>query len=149
VPNNRGVLRAIGRRGRGAGDIARLTAVSAWRGVEGFYHSDNLTYAASIAYYSLLSLFPFFLLALALLGQATENTDNRAAVLSFILEYFPTKFDFITTQLDAFSTGSIQFGVVGTIGIIWRAVSVFGASSTADHYDMGVVTMCGLRTLCH
>jgi uncharacterized BrkB/YihY/UPF0761 family membrane protein len=36
-------------------DIARLTAQSAWRGFVGFYNSDNLTYAASIAYYALLS----------------------------------------------------------------------------------------------
>jgi uncharacterized BrkB/YihY/UPF0761 family membrane protein len=39
-------------------DIGRLTALSFWRGFLGFYNSDNLTYAASIAYYSLLSLFP-------------------------------------------------------------------------------------------
>ena len=129
------MLRAIGRR---AGDIARLTALSAWRGLEGFYNRDNLTYAASIAYYALLSLFPFFLFALALLGEATANVDNRAAVLSFILEYFPTKFDFITTQLDAFSGGSVQLGVVGTIGIIWGAVGVFGAISTAVTYAWGV-----------
>ena len=129
------MLRAIG---RSAGDIARLTALSAWRGLEGFYHSDNLTYAASIAYYSLLSLFPFFLFALALLGRATANVDNRAAVVSFILDYFPTKFDFITEQLDAFRTASVQFGVVGTIGIIWGAVGVFGAISTAINYAWGV-----------
>ena len=36
-------------------DIGRLTALSFWRGFLGFYNSDNLTYAASIAYYSLLS----------------------------------------------------------------------------------------------
>ena len=45
-----------------------MTAQSFWRGFLGFYNSDNLTYAASIAYYSLLSIFPFFLLALAVLG---------------------------------------------------------------------------------
>ena len=129
------MLRAIGRR---AGDIARLTALSAWRGLEGFYTSDNLTYAASIAYYSLLSLFPFFLFALALLGEATANADNRAAVVSFLLEYFPTKFDFITTQLDAFRGGSVQFGVVGTLGVFWGAVGVFGAISTAVNYAWGV-----------
>jgi len=47
---------------RQARDIVRLTGLSFWRGLEGFYNSDDLTYAASIAYYALLSLFPFFLL---------------------------------------------------------------------------------------
>ena len=37
----------------------RLTALAIWRGVLGFYNSDDLTFAASIAYYALLSLFPF------------------------------------------------------------------------------------------
>jgi len=48
-----------------ASEIARLSAESLWRGFLGFYHSDNLTYAASIAYYSLLSLFPLTMLAVS------------------------------------------------------------------------------------
>ena len=47
-------------------DTARLTGVALWRGFTSFYRSDNMTYAASIAYYSLLSMFPFALLAVAL-----------------------------------------------------------------------------------
>jgi len=31
-----------------ANEIARLTVLSLWRGLVGFYRSDNLTYAASI-----------------------------------------------------------------------------------------------------
>ena len=83
-----------------------LTGLSAWRGFLGFYNSDNLTYAASIAYYALLSLFPFSLLALAILGSATADDGNRNAVLVFVLRYFPTQFDFITRQLDAFARAS-------------------------------------------
>ena len=64
--------------------------------------SDNLTYAASIAYYALLSLFPFSMLALAMLGSVTADEADRNAVLGFVLRYFPQQFDFITTQLDAF-----------------------------------------------
>ena len=40
----------------------RLTALAIWRGVTGIYNSNDLTFASSIAYYALLSLFPFFLL---------------------------------------------------------------------------------------
>ena len=61
--------------------IARLTGLSLWRGFIGFYNSDDLTYAASIAYYALLSLFPFFLLAFALLGRVTADDEDRDAVL--------------------------------------------------------------------
>jgi membrane protein len=111
-----------------------LTGKAAYRGFIGFYQSDNLTYAASIAYYALLSLFPFSMLALAVLGSATADDANRVAVLDFVLQYFPRQFDFITKQLDAFRTSSITFGVAGTIALIWGALGVFGAISTAINY---------------
>jgi membrane protein len=121
-----------------ARDFARLTAQSAWRGLEGFYRSDNLTYAASIAYYALLSLFPFFLLAFALLGRATADAQDRNAVFSFVLEYFPTQFEFISAQLDAFGANRIEVGVTGTIALVWGALGFFGAISTAVNYAWGV-----------
>ena len=128
-------LGAFGRRAR---DIARLTGLSAWRGLEAFFYSDNLTYAASIAYYSLLSLFPFFMLAFALLGRVTADIDKRNAVLEFVLRYFPTQFAFITSQLDAIRTSRWSFGVAGTIALVWGAQGVFGAVSTAVNYAWGV-----------
>jgi membrane protein len=129
-------IRAIGRTAR---EIARLTGQSFWRGFIGFYNSDNLTYAASIAYYALLSLFPFFLLALALLGRSTADVNNRNEVLTFVLRYFPAQFDFITKQLDAFRGDSaVSIGVGGTIALIWGALGVFGAITTAVNYAWGV-----------
>jgi membrane protein len=114
--------------------FARLTGQSAWLGLDSFYHSDNLTYAASIAYYSLLSLFPLLLLALTLLGRVTADAHDRNTVLEFVLRYFPTQFGFITTQLDAFGTGALTLGVGGTIVLVWGALGVFGAISTAVNY---------------
>jgi membrane protein len=123
---------------RQAHDILRLTGLSFWRGFEGFYHSDNLTYAASIAYYALLSLFPFFLLSFGLLGRSTADINNRNEVLTFVLRYFPAQFDFITKQLDAFRGESVTIGVAGTVALIWGALGVFGAISTAVNYAWGV-----------
>lgn len=124
--------------GRGVRDVITLSGLSAWRGLQGFYDSDDLTYAASIAYYALLSLFPFFLLAFALLGSATADAGNRNTVLTFVLKYFPTQFEFITAQLDAFRTSRVTLGVAGTIALVWGAVGVFGAISTAVNYAWGV-----------
>ena len=122
-----------------ARDIVRLTGLSFWRGLEGFYNSDDLTYAASIAYYALLSLFPFFLLALSLLGRSTADVNNRNEVLTFVLRYFPAQFEFITKQLDAFRTGdAVTIGVAGTVALIWGSLGVFGAITTAVNYAWGV-----------
>jgi membrane protein len=126
---------AIARRAR---EIALLTGLSAWRGFVGFYQSDNLVYAASIAYYALLSLFPFFLLAFALLGKATADVADRDAVFGFVLQYFPEQFDFITEQLDAFSSSRFSLGAAGTVALVWGALGVFGAISTAVNYAWGV-----------
>ncbi|HMB79633.1 MAG TPA: YihY/virulence factor BrkB family protein [Vicinamibacterales bacterium] len=123
---------------RTARDIVRLTGLSFWRGLQGFYDSDDLTYAASIAYYALLSLFPFFLLAFALLGRSTADVSNRNEVLTFVLRYFPAQFDFITTQLDAFRGEGVSVGVAGSIALVWGALGVFGAISTAVNYAWGV-----------
>ena len=124
--------------GTSAGEIARLAGLSLWRGFLGFYGSENLTYAASIAYYSLLSLFPFSMLAVAILGSATADEDSRSEVMSFVLRYFPAQFAFITTQLDSFRAHSVSFGVVGTLALLWGALGVFGAVTTAVNYAWGV-----------
>jgi len=106
--------------------------------VVGFYRSENLTHAASIAYYALLSLFPFSMLGLAILGSLTAEETDRKAVLDFVLRYFPRQFDFITTQLDAFRSSTTTFGVAGSLGLIWGALGVFGAVSTAVNHAWGV-----------
>jgi len=118
--------------------VLRLTGESFWRGFEGFYHSDNLTYAASIAYYALLSMFPFFLLAFALLAHVTGDAHDRATVFEFVLQYFPAQFGFISTQLDYFRENGLGVGVGGTIALVWGALGVFGAISTAVNYAWGV-----------
>ncbi|MGB7218212.1 MAG: YihY/virulence factor BrkB family protein [Vicinamibacterales bacterium] len=126
-----------------AADIARLTGVSAWRGLIGFYESDDLTHAAAIAYYALLSLFPFFLLLFSFFGWAAADADNRQAVLSFVMQYFPAQFDFITTQLDTLGGRVVTIGVAGTAALVWGALGVFGAISTAVNHAWGVQAQRG------
>jgi membrane protein len=119
-------------------DVARWSALSFWRGFVCFTESDNLTYAASIAYYALLSLFPVLLLGLAILGSVTADVDHRNSVLAFVLQYFPAQFDFIARQLDEFQHNAVGFGIAGTIALVWGALGVFGAISTAVNYAWGV-----------
>ena len=123
---------------RDAQEIAHLSALALWRGFVGFYQSENLTHAASIAYYALLSLFPFSMLALSILGSVTADESDRNAVLGFVLRYFPRQFDFITTQLDAFRGSTASFGVAGSLTLIWGSLGIFGAITTAVNHAWGV-----------
>jgi membrane protein len=123
---------------RAAASIASDAARAAWRGFLDFYNSSDLTHAASIAYYALLSLFPFLLFVLSLLGAATVSEDDRREVLNFVFRYFPRQFDFVTSQLDSFRRSRITLGVAGSLLTIWAALGVFGAVTTAVNYAWGV-----------
>ena len=116
----------------------RITRLSAWRAVIDFYEADNLTYAASIGYYALLSMFPFALITVSILGSVTADDATRQKVLLFALRYFPGQFDFIITQIDAFRQTPIRIGVGGAILLVWGALGVFGAISTAVNHAWGV-----------
>ena len=108
------------------------------RGLVDFYRSNDLTHASSIAYYALLSLFPFLLIVLSVLGAATASEADRAAVLDFVLRYFPRQFDFVTGQLDAFRNSRVTLGVAGTFLTVWASLGVFSAVSTAVNDAWGV-----------
>jgi membrane protein len=108
--------------------------LAAWRAFVRFLNSDNLTYASSISFYALLSLFPLFLLLFSILGSATADESSRLQVFNFVLRYFPRQFDFITTQVDAFRQQRIQLGVLATLLMTWSALGVFGAITTAVNY---------------
>ena len=115
-----------------------LTALAIWRGITGIYHSNDLTFASSIAYYALLSLFPFFLLALAILASVTNNETERASVLDFVFRYFPRQFDFVNTQLKAMQEAGVRLGIFGSLLMVWAAMGVFSAITSAVNHAWGV-----------
>jgi len=116
----------------------RLTVRAIWRGANGVYNSDDLTFASSIAYYALLSLFPFFLLAFSALANVAATEADRIAILSFVLTYFPQQFEFIQDQLTAMQNNGLKLGVAGSILMMWAAMSVFGAVTSAVNHAWGV-----------
>jgi membrane protein len=116
----------------------RLSGLAAWRGLVELINSNDLTHAASIAYYALLSLFPFLLLTIGLLGAVTADDADRVSVLSFVFRYFPTQLDFVTSQLDALRAARLQLGVAGSLALIWGSLGVFGAVTSAVNEAWGV-----------
>ena len=125
--------------GRGQpGGHVRLIGLATWRGVGELYNSDGLTHAASVAYYTLISLFPISLLALAILGEVTADAAERDAVVRFVFRYFPRQFDFITGQLDAFQTAPVSFGAGGMLMLVWASSGVFNALTSAVNHAWGV-----------
>lgn len=115
-----------------------FSGLAAWRALVRLVNSNDITHAAAIAYYALLSLFPFLLLVISMLGSITADDADRLAVLSFVFRYFPTQFEFVNTQLDAFRQTRVQLGVAGGLALIWASLGVFGAVTSAVNDAWGV-----------
>jgi len=116
----------------------RFSGLAAWRGLVRLVNGNDLTHAASIAYYALLSFFPFLLLCISILGSMTADDADRVAVLGFVFRYFPTQVDFVSTQLDAFRQTRYQVGIAGGLALIWASLGVFGAVTSAVNEAWGV-----------
>jgi membrane protein len=117
----------------------RRALVIGWRatgrGVTEFYNSNNLTYASSIAYYALLSLFPFLLILLAIFGRIAVGQAGGERVLMNLLEAaLPSNFEFLSEQVVELQRAPIPLTIVGTIVSLWASMGVFSAVTAAvDH----------------
>lgn len=108
---------------------------AAGRGVIEFYHSSNLTFASSIAYYSLLSFFPFVLMVLTVLSRlALGRAGNERALVNLVERALPSDFDFLSAQVVQLQRAPVPLTIVGGIITIWAAMGVFSAVTAAvDH----------------
>jgi len=118
----------------------RLSGLAAWRALARLVSGNDLTHAAAISFYALLSLFPCLLLIISMLGAITADDADRLAVLEFVFRYFPARLDFVTVQLDAFRQTRLQVGVASGLALIWASLGVFGAITTAVNQAWGVET---------
>lgn len=116
----------------------RLVARAAWRGLSELYSSEGLTHAASIAFYALLSIFPFFLLLFSVIGALTADQAARDSVVGFVFRYFPRQFDFIAGQIDSFRTERVGIGLGGGLALAYASLGVFNALSSAVNHAWGV-----------
>jgi membrane protein len=121
----------------------RVSGLAAWRALVRLINGNDLTHAAAIAYYALLSMFPFLLLGFSILGSVAADEQDRAAVLDFVFRYFPTRFEFVVTQLGALRQTRLQIGVAGGLTLIWASLGVFGAITSAVNQAWGVETQRG------
>ncbi|TAK13911.1 MAG: YihY/virulence factor BrkB family protein [Acidobacteria bacterium] len=115
----------------------RYYGQAARRGLVEFYNSDNLTFASSIAYYSLLSMFPFLLLVLAVLGRVTVG-DRDATLLQLISQAVPGHLDFLFNQIQALSEIQVRVSVAGFLLALWGSFGIFGAITSAINHAWGV-----------
>jgi membrane protein len=117
----------------------RLGWRSAGRGVVEFYNSENLTFAASIAYYSLLSFFPFLLLILSILSKMAAG-PGESSIVPVLQRGLPSSAlsKFVGEGVDQLAAAPLQLTIVGTIFTLWASMGVFGAVTSAVNHAWGV-----------
>jgi membrane protein len=125
--------------------VVKFCARAVWRGVIEFYNSENLTFAASIAYYSLLSLFPFMLLLLSILSR-TRIGPMDVNLLSIVASTLPSKFDFLMTRVQELTSAQFKVSVLSAPLLLWAAMGVFGAITSAINHAWGVEKPHGFWT---
>ena len=145
TPPSGGVVRrlqpALGTLGRRVAQDVSHAGHASWLALRRLVQSDDLTFASSIAYYALLSLFPLLLLLFSFLGRVTTDPEVRTALMDLVLQYFPQRVDFVTSQLEEVqgaSGGLITAG--GVIVSVWTALGVFRATSSAVDHAWNVET---------
>jgi len=117
----------------------RIALRATYRGVIEFYHSNNLTFASSIAYYSLLSIFPFLLLVFSVLSRlAVTRAGDEQAVINLVARGLPSNFDFLSTQVSNLQRAPIELSIAGTLITVWASMGVFGAITSAVNHAWGV-----------
>jgi membrane protein len=115
----------------------KFYAYVAWRGIVEFRHSDNLTFAASIAYYSLLSMGPFLLIVLYSLDQITV-ASTEGTLLEILVQALPGRFEFLITQINDLEQIVVKTGIAGALLMLWASMGVFGAITSAINHAWGV-----------
>ena len=81
----------------------QLTGAAARHAFLRLFRSEDLTYASSIAYYALVSLFPLLLFGVSILGRFTDSETERAAVTELVLRFLPEQVDLVSNQLENLS----------------------------------------------
>jgi membrane protein len=86
--------------------------------------------AAGMAYYAIFSLFPLLLVVIALGSYTLERNQIRELVFQVLNQAFPISLSFIESNIDQVLDQRGPVGVVGVVGLMWSASSVFSALVT-------------------
>ena len=117
---------------------------AAWRGaslvraVPLLVRAGGIDLAASLAYFTILSLLPMaalVVMAIAVFGNPEFARDRLTEVMAY---YFPASSDLIREAVDNLLQGSITLGLVAVVSIVWGANGLFMAANRAVNRVFGI-----------
>ena len=93
--------------------------------------------AASVAFFSFLSLFPLLLGLIAVAGSVLESDQMRKQVLVWVNEFFPVGADFVTKNIESLVRLRGAAGLASIIVLFWSARKMVGAISRGINTALG------------
>lgn len=85
--------------------------------------------AASIAYLAIFSFFPLVLFLVSVLGFVLNQIGSPEEIAKFITDALPVSGDLVYNNLVQILNARSISGIIGLVGLIWAASSVFTATS--------------------
>ena len=116
----------------------------AWRGraivkaIPLLYNAGGVDLAASLAYFTILSIFP--ILALLIMGVAVlgDPIAVRQWIAESLIHYFPASRELIQEALVNLLSSSLAFGIVAIVSILFGANGLFRATNRAVNRVFGI-----------
>lgn len=127
----------------------RLNAIRDWacslpyigklvRAVDKDGETFNKDMAASIAYYTFLSLFPLMLGLVALGGFFLSSADMQEHVSKLVVDMLPVSGERVTKHMESLIKVRGAAGITSIIILLWSASKMMGALSRAVNRSLGI-----------
>ncbi len=107
--------------------------------VQEFSRNNCHGVAAGIAYWTLLSLFPVTLGAMALLGHVFRDLEDQARVVDALVGAVPVGSDYLRDTVEQVVRSRGGVGVLATVGMLVSGLAVFSAVRTGINHAWGVL----------
>ena len=129
--------------------ITRLSALHDWaierpyvgvlvRAGDRGFENQGRDSAASIAYYTLMSLFPLILGLISIGGFFLKSEVIQMQVNDLIVQVFPVSAEFVTRNIESLVRIRGAAGITSGIVLIWSASKMVGALSRAINRALGM-----------
>ncbi len=102
--------------------LTRLTAEA----FKNFFRHGGLNLAASVAFFAILSLIPFFFIVVSLAGRVIGHSERiHQTIQTFLENAIPYYSEILMGEVAKISVGSGLHGVIGVVFMIWIGSLVF------------------------
>ena len=88
-------------------------------------------FAAAIAFFGVLSIFPLLLLLVTLFALVLKAADAASVVLTNLSAFFPSSADVLVTAFSTVTSAEPAVAGIGLAGLLWSAMGVFMSAGFA------------------